>query len=141
MLIFFFYEIKLLKQLVVLIDCDITFFILHRNIFLGETFSSYISVHNDSNQIVKDILVKVKQPSHPAFLKHFLVFHILTLLCVVMLSRLICRRAHRGSTSLHQTMQSLNSNLNAALMTLFTTKSRKLERICEAFCCVHSLFS
>ncbi|XP_043835330.1 trafficking protein particle complex subunit 13 isoform X4 [Dromiciops gliroides] len=28
------------------------------NIFLGETFSSYISVHNDSNQIVKDILVK-----------------------------------------------------------------------------------
>lgn len=31
----------------------------HRNIFLGETFSSYISVHNDSNQVVKDILVKV----------------------------------------------------------------------------------
>uniref|UniRef100_A0A7M4FJS8 Trafficking protein particle complex subunit 13 n=1 Tax=Crocodylus porosus TaxID=8502 RepID=A0A7M4FJS8_CROPO len=29
-----------------------------RNIFLGETFSSYISVHNDSNQVVKDILVK-----------------------------------------------------------------------------------
>ncbi|MBN3277194.1 TPC13 protein, partial [Polyodon spathula] len=28
------------------------------NIFLGETFSSYISVHNDSTQIVKDILVK-----------------------------------------------------------------------------------
>nr|XP_014344763.1 PREDICTED: trafficking protein particle complex subunit 13 isoform X3 [Latimeria chalumnae] len=28
------------------------------NIFLGETFSSYISVHNDSSQIVKDILVK-----------------------------------------------------------------------------------
>ncbi|XP_063819260.1 trafficking protein particle complex subunit 13 isoform X2 [Pseudophryne corroboree] len=28
------------------------------NIFLGETFSSYISVHNDSNQIVKDIQVK-----------------------------------------------------------------------------------
>ncbi|XP_046717747.1 trafficking protein particle complex subunit 13 isoform X1 [Silurus meridionalis] len=28
------------------------------NIFLGETFSSYISVHNDSNQVVKDILVK-----------------------------------------------------------------------------------
>ncbi|XP_020862943.1 trafficking protein particle complex subunit 13 isoform X6 [Phascolarctos cinereus] len=32
------------------------------NIFLGETFSSYISVHNDSNQIVKDILVKVLKP-------------------------------------------------------------------------------
>ncbi len=32
---------------------------LYRNIFLGETFSSYISVHNDSNQVVKDILVKV----------------------------------------------------------------------------------
>ncbi|KAG9353626.1 hypothetical protein JZ751_011747 [Albula glossodonta] len=29
-----------------------------RNIFLGETFSSYISVHNDSTQVVKDILVK-----------------------------------------------------------------------------------
>ncbi|XP_070599382.1 trafficking protein particle complex subunit 13 isoform X5 [Erythrolamprus reginae] len=28
------------------------------NIFLGETFSSYISVHNDSHQVVKDILVK-----------------------------------------------------------------------------------
>ncbi|ERE90899.1 putative UPF0533 protein C5orf44 like protein [Cricetulus griseus] len=28
------------------------------NIFLGETFPSYISVHNDSNQVVKDILVK-----------------------------------------------------------------------------------
>uniref|UniRef100_A0A7D9NKA0 Trafficking protein particle complex subunit 13 n=1 Tax=Xenopus tropicalis TaxID=8364 RepID=A0A7D9NKA0_XENTR len=28
------------------------------NIFLGETFSSYISVHNDSNQVVKDIQVK-----------------------------------------------------------------------------------
>uniref|UniRef100_A0A2K6EIB9 Trafficking protein particle complex subunit 13 n=1 Tax=Propithecus coquereli TaxID=379532 RepID=A0A2K6EIB9_PROCO len=28
------------------------------NIFLGETFSSYISVQNDSNQVVKDILVK-----------------------------------------------------------------------------------
>lgn len=32
----------------------------HRNIFLGETFSSYISVHNDSSQVVKDILVKVQ---------------------------------------------------------------------------------
>ncbi|XP_025109816.1 trafficking protein particle complex subunit 13-like isoform X2 [Pomacea canaliculata] len=28
------------------------------NIFLGETFSSYISVHNDSNQICKDISLK-----------------------------------------------------------------------------------
>ncbi|XP_018100654.1 trafficking protein particle complex subunit 13 isoform X3 [Xenopus laevis] len=28
------------------------------NIFLGETFSSYISVHNDSNQVVKDVQVK-----------------------------------------------------------------------------------
>lgn len=32
------------------------------NIFLGETFSSYISVHNDSSQVVKDILVKVLKP-------------------------------------------------------------------------------
>ncbi|WAR23492.1 TPC13-like protein [Mya arenaria] len=29
------------------------------NIFLGETFSSYISVHNDSNQNCSDILLKV----------------------------------------------------------------------------------
>ncbi|XP_055491129.1 trafficking protein particle complex subunit 13 isoform X4 [Leucoraja erinacea] len=28
------------------------------NIFLGETFSSYISVHNDSTHIVKDVLIK-----------------------------------------------------------------------------------
>ncbi|KAG7260144.1 hypothetical protein CRUP_025401 [Coryphaenoides rupestris] len=28
------------------------------NIFLGETFSCYISVHNDSSKVVKDILVK-----------------------------------------------------------------------------------
>ncbi|XP_031552970.1 trafficking protein particle complex subunit 13-like [Actinia tenebrosa] len=28
------------------------------NIFLGETFSSYVSVHNDSNQTVKDIVIK-----------------------------------------------------------------------------------
>ena len=30
-----------------------------RNIFLGETFSCYISVHNDSVHTCKDILVKV----------------------------------------------------------------------------------
>ncbi|XP_032885699.1 trafficking protein particle complex subunit 13 isoform X4 [Amblyraja radiata] len=28
------------------------------NIFLGETFSSYISVHNDSTHVVKDVLIK-----------------------------------------------------------------------------------
>ncbi|XP_048586809.1 trafficking protein particle complex subunit 13 [Nematostella vectensis] len=28
------------------------------NIFLGETFASYVSVHNDSNQSVKDIVIK-----------------------------------------------------------------------------------
>uniref|UniRef100_UPI00359014D8 trafficking protein particle complex subunit 13 isoform X1 n=1 Tax=Myxine glutinosa TaxID=7769 RepID=UPI00359014D8 len=28
------------------------------NIFLGETFSSYISVHNDSSQLVRDIAIK-----------------------------------------------------------------------------------
>ncbi|XP_064624897.1 trafficking protein particle complex subunit 13-like isoform X2 [Lineus longissimus] len=28
------------------------------NIFLGETFSSYISVHNDSSQICRDVMVK-----------------------------------------------------------------------------------
>ncbi|KAK2145565.1 hypothetical protein LSH36_673g01000 [Paralvinella palmiformis] len=32
------------------------------NIFLGETFSSYISVHNDSTQTCRDILVKVLKP-------------------------------------------------------------------------------
>ena len=31
----------------------------YRNIFLGEVFSSYVSVHNDSNQPVKDIVIKV----------------------------------------------------------------------------------
>ncbi|PWA26815.1 hypothetical protein CCH79_00001143, partial [Gambusia affinis] len=39
------------------------------NIFLGETFSSYISVHNDSNQVVKDILVKVLQVFYTRSLK------------------------------------------------------------------------
>ena len=32
---------------------------------MGETFSSYISVHNDSNQVVKDILVKEKSIAFP----------------------------------------------------------------------------
>lgn len=41
--------------------------LLLRNIFLGETFSSYISVHNDSSQVVKDILVKVRV-TRPALL-------------------------------------------------------------------------
>ncbi|KAJ8786290.1 hypothetical protein J1605_006265 [Eschrichtius robustus] len=41
------------------------------NIFLGETFSSYISVHNDSNQVVKDILVKVSNQSHLDFILSF----------------------------------------------------------------------
>uniref|UniRef100_A0A8C4QSG4 Trafficking protein particle complex subunit 13 n=1 Tax=Eptatretus burgeri TaxID=7764 RepID=A0A8C4QSG4_EPTBU len=30
----------------------------YRNIFLGETFSSYISVHNDSSQLVREIAIK-----------------------------------------------------------------------------------
>jgi len=34
-------------------------FLCFRNIFLGETFSSYISIHNDSKQTCKEILVKV----------------------------------------------------------------------------------
>lgn len=41
----------------------------YRNIFLGETFSSYISVHNDSSQVVKDILVKVQ---HIITVEHWL---------------------------------------------------------------------
>jgi hypothetical protein len=32
-----------------------------RNIYLGETFSSYICVHNDSNQIAKHVSVKVSE--------------------------------------------------------------------------------
>ena len=38
-----------------------------RNIFLGETFSSYISVHNDSNVVARDIVIKVSKwvPLHP----------------------------------------------------------------------------
>ena len=38
---------------------------LCRNIFLGETFSCYISVHNDSTKVVKDILVKVLEGGQP----------------------------------------------------------------------------
>lgn len=44
---------------VIVVAKHICIFFKYRNIFLGETFSSYISVHNDSNQVVKDILVKV----------------------------------------------------------------------------------
>ena len=32
----------------------------YSNIFLGETFSSYVSVHNDSKMVVKDIVIKVR---------------------------------------------------------------------------------
>jgi len=32
-----------------------------RNIYLGETFSSYICVHNDSDQIAKHVCVKVRR--------------------------------------------------------------------------------
>lgn len=30
-----------------------------RNIYLGEIFSSYLCVHNGSNQVVKNVTVKV----------------------------------------------------------------------------------
>ena len=33
---------------------------LNSNIFLGETFSSYISVHNDSNMQMRDVVVKAE---------------------------------------------------------------------------------
>lgn len=33
-------------------------FLSFRSIYLGETFSCYVSVHNDSSQVVKEILVK-----------------------------------------------------------------------------------
>ncbi len=49
------------------------------------------------------------------------------------LYRLIYRPAHRGSTSQRQTLQYQSSNLNAASMMLSTTKSKKLEHICECF--------
>ena len=39
----------------------------HRNIFLGEVFSSYVSVHNDSNQPVKDIVIKVCRIDLPLY--------------------------------------------------------------------------
>lgn len=36
-----------------------TFSLFCRNIYLGETFSSYICVHNDSGQAAKDVTLKV----------------------------------------------------------------------------------
>ena len=39
-----------------------------RNIFLGETFSSYISVHNDSSQTCKEIVYKVG--NNPCIMHH-----------------------------------------------------------------------
>ncbi len=33
---------------------------IHRTIYLGETFSSYISVHNDSQELAADVVVKVR---------------------------------------------------------------------------------
>lgn len=40
--------------------CLTSVYFAFRNIFLGEVFSSYVSVHNDSNQPVKDIVIKVE---------------------------------------------------------------------------------
>lgn len=33
--------------------------VFYRNIYLGETFSSYICVHNDSTQPARDVTLKV----------------------------------------------------------------------------------
>jgi len=38
------------------IESDVYYF---RNIYLGEIFSSYLCVHNGSNQVVKNVTVKV----------------------------------------------------------------------------------
>ena len=38
------------------IECDCGIF---RTIYLGETFASYISVHNDSEEMAADVVVKV----------------------------------------------------------------------------------
>lgn len=86
----------------------VPFHAFYRNIFLGETFSSYISVHNDSNQVVKDILVKVKNylsgTIYPLHTVHSSL-PITVLRCDAFLYRLTYRPAPRGSTSLPPTLQ------------------------------------
>ena len=32
-----------------------------RMIFLGETFSGFVTVHNDSQQVVKEVILKVRK--------------------------------------------------------------------------------
>lgn len=118
---------------------DFSPFLNGSNIFLGETFSSYISVHNDSNQVVKDILVKVLLNYLSTMcitLSRIFPFHhiiIIIPLCNVTFSRLTYRPAHRDSTSRRQTPQWQSSNLNAALMMSSTMKSKKSEHTCECF--------
>ncbi len=36
----------------------------HSTIFLGETFSSYVSVHNDSKETATDVVLKVSSLMH-----------------------------------------------------------------------------
>lgn len=50
--------VEILSNLTVAVNY--LFIFCYRNIFLGEVFSSYVSVHNDSNQPVKDIVIKVR---------------------------------------------------------------------------------
>lgn len=38
---------------------QVIFMFYFRNIYLGEIFSSYLCVHNGSNQVVKNVTVKV----------------------------------------------------------------------------------
>ncbi len=37
--------------------------VTHRTIYLGETFRSYVSVHNDSEELAADVVVKVCEQS------------------------------------------------------------------------------
>jgi len=53
--IFVYSAVESYKNLIIII-CDICYF---RNIYLGEIFSSYVCVHNGSNQVVKNVTVKV----------------------------------------------------------------------------------
>lgn len=45
-----------------------------RTIYLGETFSSYICVHNDSKDVAKDVTVKVSFPSVTLKLSFYALF-------------------------------------------------------------------
>lgn len=38
---------------------SLTFFLFYRNIYLGETFSCCLCVHNDGNEVIREVSIKV----------------------------------------------------------------------------------